>query len=182
VAGWNGWQTVGAVADTTHFSFSSPGTGASTAGNIGILVDDLNPPFSRGGSGSRPANPNSGYQRVFVVGKRTADVAVDGNRLTPRALQVNSRHHYTLTCGAQPLRSGIHDKESSAGRHANEGLPWTAKNRRAIRIPHGAVDESRTATSLIRSRACFQLVRKSPLGKAFQQSRPSQTAIDAASV
>ena len=43
VAGWDGWQTVSAVADPTHFSFSSTVAGGSTAGNVGILIDDLNP-------------------------------------------------------------------------------------------------------------------------------------------
>jgi len=101
VNGWNGWQTVSAVPGPTSFSFPSAVAGSTTSGNVGVLIDDLNPNLFPGADqDTRTGNPNSGQYRIFVIGKRTADVAVDGNRYA-RALQVNSRHHHTLTCGTK---------------------------------------------------------------------------------
>ena len=123
VDGWNGWQTISAVPDTTSFSFPSGAAGSSTTGNVGVLIDDLNPNLFPGADqDSRPGNPNSGQFRVFVVGKRTADVAVDGNRYT-RALQVNSRHRYTLTCGTQGSDADFTTQNLPLGDTHNDGLP-----------------------------------------------------------
>ena len=98
VTAWDGWQTLTGAATTTFTFAGSAGTAAT--GNVGVLIDDLNPAlFSGADQDSRAGNANVGtYGRVFVVGQRTAAIATDGNRYT-RALQTASRHHYTLTCG-----------------------------------------------------------------------------------
>ncbi len=123
VDGWNGWQTISAVPSTTSFSFASGSAGASTTGNVGVLIDDLNPSLFPGADqDSRPGNPNGGQFRVFVVGKRTAEAAVDGNRYT-RALQVNSRHRYTLTCGTQTSDADFTTQNLPLGDTHNDGPP-----------------------------------------------------------
>jgi hypothetical protein len=180
VAGWNGWQTVSAVADTTHFSFASAVGGTATTGNVGVLVDDLNPAFFSGADqDSRPGNPNSGYQRVFVVGKRTADVAIDGNRYT-RALQVNSRHHYTLTCGAQNFDQEFTTQNLPLGDTHNEGLP--VDRNRPGQYAYPTVQWTNRAQPLIDPITGVRSARaQSPLGTA-SAVQTFQTAIDAASV
>lgn len=122
-AGWDGWQTITAVPDSTHFSFASSAAGSPATGTVGVLVDDVNPNLFPGADqDSRPGNPNSGRNRVFVIGKRTAEAAADGNRYT-RALQVNSRHHYTLTCGTQAYSHDFTTQNLPLGDTHNDGPP-----------------------------------------------------------
>src|SRR5581483_9082024 len=106
---WNGWQTVATVPNAVTFSFTSTlGSGSAAGGNVGVLVDDVNPRlYSGADQDSRQGNADNGASRVFVVGHRAADVALNGNRYS-RALQAASRHHFTVTCGSQKF-----DQESS---------------------------------------------------------------------
>lgn len=122
---WNGWQTVAAVLGPDTFTFiSSAGTAGSTSGgNVGVLVDDINPRlFSSADQDSRPGNANNGYSRTFVIGQRTAPVAGNGNRYS-RALQAASRHHLTLTCGTQKLDQEFTTANLALGDTHNEPLP-----------------------------------------------------------
>jgi hypothetical protein len=176
VAGWDGWQTIGAVADPTHFSFSSGSTGAATAGNVGVLIDDLNPALFPGADlDSRPGNPNSRMRRVFVIGKRAADVAADGNRYT-RALQVNSRHHYTLTCGTQDFDQDFTTQNLPLGDTHNDGPPLDRTLPGQYAYP--TVQWSNQAQSLIDPLTGLRSLRVTgPAGTASTQ-QSFQTAID----
>jgi hypothetical protein len=123
VTAWNGWQKISAVPNPTSFTFPSPASGVSMNGNIGVLIDDVNPAlFANANRDSRPGNIFTATNRVFVIGKRTADVAADGNRYS-RALQVNSRHHFTLTCGTQSLDQEYTTRNLLPGDTHNDGLP-----------------------------------------------------------
>src|SRR5262249_20894901 len=48
---------------------------------------------------NRPGSLNDGRHRVVVVGKRAAEVASDGTRVS-RALQVATHHYFRVACGA----------------------------------------------------------------------------------
>ena len=176
VAGWNGWQTVSAVADTTHFSFASAVGGTATTGTVGVLIDDLNPAlFSGADQDSRTGNLTSGSHRTFVIGKRTAEVAADGNRYT-RALQVNSRHHYTLTCGAQTFDQEFTTQNLPLGDTHNEGLPVDRSHPGQYAYP--TVQWTNRAQSLIDPVTGVRSVRaQSPVGTA-STVQSFQTAID----
>ena len=144
----DGWQTVTAVPSSNQFSISGDPSAAPASGAIGVLIDDVNPVLFPGSDlDSRPGNtvssppasgrtsPSSvrqltkigssgstGQLRTFVLGRRTADIASDGNRYS-RALQVNSRHHYSLTCGMQTLDGDFNTANLPLGETYNDGLP-----------------------------------------------------------
>jgi len=176
VDGWNGWQTVSAVPGATSFSFPSSAAGSSTAGNVGVLIDDLNPNlFAGADQDTRPGNPNSGQFRIFVIGKRTADVAVDGNRYT-RALQVNSRHHYTLTCGTQTSDADFTTQDLPLGDTHNEAPPVDRSQPGQYAYP--TVQWANQAQTLIDPLTGVRSVRAtSPTGTA-STVQGFQTAID----
>ena len=176
VEGWNGWQTISAVPGTNSFSFPSGVAGSSTTGNVGVLIDDLNPNlFSGADQDSRPGNPNSGQFRVFVVGKRTADVGVDGNRYT-RALQTNSRHHYTLTCGTQGSDADFTTQNIPLGDTHNEGPPVDRSQPGQYAYP--TVQWTNRGQSLIDPLTGLRSVRATgPIGTA-STVQSFQTAID----
>src|SRR5580700_10298500 len=86
VSAWNAWQTITSVPSTSSFTFSNATAGTATAGNVGVLVDDVNPALfsgadqdSRPGSitagqmpaaGQSPSPPPAGRTRTFVIGLR----------------------------------------------------------------------------------------------------------------
>ncbi len=140
--GLNGWQTVTSVPSITSFVFSSAVTGGVSGGNVGVLVDDVNPAlFSGANLDSRPGSITTGQtassgqllpqvagrSRTFVVGKRAAEVALDGNRYS-RALQAYSRHHLTLTCATQSFDQEFLTDNIPLGDMHNEGPPADRAN------------------------------------------------------
>lgn len=93
---FDGWWPLASAPTSTTFTFASTISGTVTAGNIGVLVEDVNPSlFSGSNLGSRAGN----VAGVFVAGVRLAPFAADGQRHS-RALQNNSRHLANLTCGS----------------------------------------------------------------------------------
>jgi hypothetical protein len=137
VTAWNGWQVLTSVPASTSFTFVNAGAGAATQGNVGVLVDDVNPALFPGADrDSRPGNvttgqmqlngqtqvlaPTSGRSRSFVVGLRYAQFASDGNRYS-RALQANTRHHFTLTCGTQSFDQEFQTQNIPLGDTHNDG-------------------------------------------------------------
>ena len=62
------------------------------------LVNDVDPAkFTLASSDSRQGSVQAGGERLFVAGKRSAEVGIDGVRYS-RALQANTVHYYRLTC------------------------------------------------------------------------------------
>ena len=118
---WNGWQTLTGAPSTTTFTFTSALTGGPAGGNAGVLVDDVNPTLYSGSNlDSRAGSITASNSRTFVVGTREADVASDGNRYS-RALQNNSRHHFTLTCSTQTFDSEFTTQNLPLGNTWNDG-------------------------------------------------------------
>ncbi len=121
VAAWNAWQTIVSVPNPTTFTFNNPVSGSGAGGTVGVLVDDVNPVLFPGADqDSRTGNPDNLLQRVFVVGQRYAQFASDGNRYS-RALQANSLHHFTLTCGSQSLDQQFQTQNIPLGDTHNDG-------------------------------------------------------------
>jgi hypothetical protein len=137
VPGWDGWQAIVSAPTTSSLVFSSAATGSTSQGNVGVLVDDVNPAlFAGADQDSRPGNVTtgqtqvagspqtlarvSGRSRSFVVGLRYAQFASDGSRHS-RALQANSRHHFTLTCGSQSIDQEFRTQNIPLGDTHNDG-------------------------------------------------------------
>jgi hypothetical protein len=70
------------------------------------LVHDVNPALFPGAHlDNRAGSAIAGRRRVVVVGKRSAEVALDGKRYS-RALQTDTGHTYTVTCSGGAVWSG----------------------------------------------------------------------------
>src|SRR5580692_1437369 len=94
-AAWDGWQTITTVPSPSSFTFLNATAGTAAAGNVGVLVDDVNPAlFSGADQDSRPGNITAGRMQVagqssspaptgrtrtFVIGLRNAQFASDGD-------------------------------------------------------------------------------------------------------
>lgn len=103
VTAWNGSQAIASVPSSTSFTFSSAATGSASSGNVGVLVEDVDPTLFASASTdtSRPSTlPDLNGQRTIVVGvPGQAPVALDSNRHS-RTLQNNSRHIAPINCGS----------------------------------------------------------------------------------
>ena len=145
VSAWDGWRTIDSVLSPASFTFASVAQGTSAGGVVGVLIDDVNPALFPGSDlDTRPGNLNTGrlirggaargqiggypgVNRVFVIGHRDAPLASDGDRYT-RALQANSRHRYTLTCGSQSFSAEFNTQNPPLGDTHNEGIPIDRNN------------------------------------------------------
>jgi hypothetical protein len=141
---WNGWQVLTSVPSSTSFVFANAASGGASGGDAGVLVDDVNPAlFSGANLDSRPGSISTGQttppgqliplahpagrSRTFVIGKRDAEIALDGNRYS-RALQAYSRHHFTLTCGTQTFDQEFSTANIPVGETYGDGPPVDPAN------------------------------------------------------
>jgi len=98
VSQWEGWQTVASVANESRFTFSNATAGSAAGGLVGALAHDVNPLlFAGSDSDTRSGSISSGRSRTFVAGSRKSEIS--GGVSYSRALQANSRHRFTITCG-----------------------------------------------------------------------------------
>lgn len=103
---WEGWQTVTAVdASGTAFSFANATSGTATSGTVGYLVNDVNTSLfaSSNVDLNHHGTVNGGRNRTLVLGRETAETALDGNAYS-RALQADTRHIVDFTCGSDTAR------------------------------------------------------------------------------
>jgi len=97
-------QVLGTTATQAVLAYTAPdnnpcSVAVSQSQSLMPLVPDVDPSlFSWSNLDNRPLAINNGTQRVFVAGKRSADLS-NGVRVS-RALQVATRHYYSVTCGS----------------------------------------------------------------------------------
>jgi hypothetical protein len=99
-----GLQIVGTTATQAVIAYTAPDTNPCTvevseSASYSPLVHDVDATlFPAGNSDVRPGGVSSGRARIFVTGKRIADIASDGWRYS-RALQAYTQHFFRITCG-----------------------------------------------------------------------------------
>ncbi len=88
------------------------------------VVHDVDPSLFPGSHlDSRAGSTTNGRRRMLVVGKRAAELALDGRRYS-RALQADTVHAYTITCGAAtPLTGTFQTTNIPLGTAFMEGIP-----------------------------------------------------------
>lgn len=77
--------------------------------------------FSGSNLDSRSTNLGSGANRIVVIGKRSADLALDGLRYS-RALQANTTHYFQITCGGETGSGSFTTQNIPLGNTYNEGI------------------------------------------------------------
>ena len=120
---------VGTTGTQAVISYSAPNDQACTlevreGGQQGPLVPDVDPTLfsATANVDSRGANFTSGRHRIFVVGKRTAETAVDGKRHS-RALQTNTAHSFKITCGSSVASGQFTTMNAPVGTSYSDPLP-----------------------------------------------------------
>jgi hypothetical protein len=87
------------------------------------LVHDVDPTLFAGSNlDSRPESMSSGRSRVFVLGKRRAEKALNGHWYS-RALQTVTTHYYKITCGGSVATGTFVTANLALGNTYNEAMP-----------------------------------------------------------
>ena len=95
----------------------------SEAAGYQPLVHDVDPALFAGSNlDSRAESFSSGRQRVFVIGKRRAEKALNGHWYS-RALQTVTTHYYRITCGSSVATGNFVTANLALGNTYNEALP-----------------------------------------------------------
>ena len=98
-------SVVGTTPTQAVLAYTAPSNNScmvivSESPSLTPVIHDLDPTlFPNANLDNRPGNVNQGKQRVFVIGKRTAEVALNGKRVS-RALQVFTTHFFRISCGS----------------------------------------------------------------------------------
>ena len=121
-----------AVRGVTHtqaiLTYTAPNSGAcsvevSESPSYSPLVHDVNPVLFAGSNlDSRAENLSSGRARVFVLGKRRAEKALNGHWYS-RALQTVTTHYYRIRCGGDVATGSFVTANLALGNTYNEALP-----------------------------------------------------------
>lgn len=110
---------------------SSCSVRVSTSSQYSPVVNDVNASlFTSANLDSRPGNMTGPMTRVFVMGKRTADVALDGKRYS-RALQADTTYFYEITCGTNVATGQFTTKTLFPGLTYSDTIPGDASGNAA---------------------------------------------------
>lgn len=108
--------------------YTAPDTGVCTvevseSPSFAPLVHDVDAQLFPGSNlDSRNESASNGPERVFVIGKRRAEKAVNGKWYS-RALQAYTAHSYRITCGGSQATGSFSTANIALGNTYNEELP-----------------------------------------------------------
>jgi len=141
-------QVVGTTSTQAVISYTAPDPNPCTveiseSPTYVPLVHDVDTAlFPGANSDSRPGAISSGRARVFIAGKRTAEIAADNWRYS-RALQVYTTHYFRITCGSAQAAGTFQTSNipvgntypevppvdrNNPGEYAWPYMPWSAAN------------------------------------------------------
>ena len=111
----------GATPTQAILTYTAPGdqpcqVAVSESQSLKPLVHDVDPALFAGANlDSRAGNANQGQRRVFVVGKRVAETAQRGGRVS-RALQLATVHYFRISCGTEQATGTFTTANLAAGK------------------------------------------------------------------
>jgi hypothetical protein len=126
-------QVIGVTPTQAVISYLAPDSAActveaSTSATYSPLIYDVDPAlFSGSNLDSRTGAVTNNRARTFVLGTRTAEVALDGRRLS-RALQTETAHYFRVTCGVDAATGDFVTANIALGSTYNEALPTDPAN------------------------------------------------------
>lgn len=169
----DGWQPLTSASGS---SFTFAGSGSASAGNVGVLINDVNPNLFTGANSDSRSALNVGTSRVVVLGLRGyAPIANDGNRYS-RILQTNSRHHVSITCGSYTADTEFTTRNIPYGDSHNSGVPGDPSNPGQPGFPN--VQWSNTAQTLLDPLTGLRSYRSSPVVVTTSAVQTYQTPFD----
>jgi hypothetical protein len=86
-------------------------------------LHDTNPQlFPGAGSDDRAGGLRRGRNRLFLIGRRTAEQGIDGRRYS-RAMAAGANYHYSITCDSSVVRGSFRTRDIPTGVTVNDPLP-----------------------------------------------------------
>lgn len=128
VAAITGVSVQGTTATQAILRFTAPDTGACTvevseSASFAPLVHDVDALLFPGSNlDNRAESTFSGRERVFAIGKRRAEKALNAKWYS-RALQAFTPHYYRITCGADQATGSFSTTNIVLGNTNNDPLP-----------------------------------------------------------
>ena len=119
---------VGTTATQAILSYTAPDSNAcqvkvSESASLTPLVHDVDPSlFVNADMDTSTSSLTSGTTRIFVVGKRAAEQALDGKYYS-RALQTYTTHYYKVTCGSSMATGSFQTSNIPVGNTYHDTLP-----------------------------------------------------------
>jgi hypothetical protein len=176
-------RVLGATATQAVLAYTAPSTEAcgvevSESPGYSPLVHDVNAALFAGANlDSRVGSVNTGQGRIFVAGKRTAELA-GNNRKMSRALQANTVHYYRITCGPEVATGTFQTTNIPQGSVYNDAFPADPNTPGEYAWP----DFDQTARSELPGRVSTETVVEPQTGLLFKRLTLPQDMVPTASV
>jgi hypothetical protein len=121
-------RVVGTTSTQAVLSYTAPDEGPCSLevgenANLQPNLHDINGNlFPEASIDSRPGSVGRGRERLVVIGRRTAEKALDGRRYS-RAMAANTEYHFAISCGDAVVRGQFTTKNIPAGVNVSDPLP-----------------------------------------------------------
>ena len=181
-------RVTGTTSTQAVIEYAAPNGSACTAkvsevndfGTNYVPVNDLNPVLFNGADqDSRAGNITSGRARTFVVGKRMAEVGLDGKRYS-RALQNNTLHFYQINCGSDVVSGKFSTRNIPFGSTFGDSITYPDSSTTKGFYAYPSINYDDRSQSVIHPLSGI-LIKPASLSFEFSEGKSSQALTTACS-